>query len=318
MMSKAGNCCMPETGAGVVDARGPARPSQRSSPDLTGMSHVPGGPFLMGGVDPDGRPEDGEGPIRRVTLKPFFIDIAAVANLEFARFVAATGYVSDAERGGWSYVFRPKAPGGGGALGLSRGAPWWVGVQGACWSAPEGPGSSIDGREDHPVVHVSWQDSAAYAAWVGKRLPTEAEWEMAARGGRDQLRFPWGDELTPGGRHMCNIWQGRFPDDDHAEDGYSGTAPVRAYQPNGFGLYNMSGNTWEWVSGWWSTHWHVREQPTTRDNPEGPASGELKVVRGGSFLCHASYCNRYRLSARTASAPDMTAAHTGFRCAMEG
>lgn len=317
-MSKSGNCCMPETGTGVMDALGPAHRSQPSSPDLTGMSRVPGGAFLMGGVDADGRPEDGEGPIRQITLKPFFIDIAAVTNLAFVSFVAAAGYLTDAERCGWSYVFRPKGPGGAGARGLSRGAPWWVGVDGACWSAPEGPGSSIEGREDHPVVHVSWQDAAAYAAWAGKRLPTEAEWEMAARGGRDQMRFPWGDELTPGGRHMCNIWQGRFPDGDRAEDGFSGTAPVRSYQPNGFGLYNVSGNTWEWVSDWWSTHWHAREQPATRNDPTGPASGEMKVVRGGSFLCHASYCNRYRLSARTASALDMTAAHTGFRCALDG
>ncbi|MEU7292666.1 formylglycine-generating enzyme family protein [Streptomyces exfoliatus] len=277
------------------------------------MVMLPGGEFLMGTDDSEGFPGDGEGPIRRVRLKPFLIDTCAVTNDAFARFVADTGHVTEAERFGWSYVFAGFLP-----ATLRRGAPrpertpWWCGVSGAAWNRPEGPGSTLEGRGDHPVVHVSWNDAAAYAAWAGKRLPSEAEWEYAARGGLEQKRYPWGDELDPDGIHRCNIWRGTFPTKNTAADGFRGTAPVDAFEPNGYGLYNTSGNVWEWCADWWTTN-HPAQHPP--NDPAGPATGTAKVIRGGSHLCHRSYCNRYRVAARTANTPDSTSGHAGFRCA---
>lgn len=272
-----------------------------------------GGTFRMGGEDPDANPGDGEGPVREVTLSPFRIDAAAVTNAEFAAFVADTGYVSEAERIGWSFVFASFLPRHLRAASPRPDAtPWWAGVRGACWHSPEGPGSSTEGREDHPAVHISWADAAAFAAWAGMRLPTEAEWEFAARGGLDGARYPWGDELTPGGVHRANIWQGTFPTKNTAEDGFAGTAPVRSYEPNGYGLYCMSGNVWEWCA----DHWGVEHQPGAVD-PKGPASGAERVMRGGSYLCHDSYCNRYRVAARTKNPPDAASGNLGFRCAAD-
>lgn len=287
------------------------------------MVLVPGGDFLMGSTDDESRAEDGEGPVRTVTVSPFLADPVAVTNVAFATFVKATGYVTDAERFGWSFVFHA-------FVGVRSArqvmpdrlpeAPWWLGVRGACWREPEGPGSSVATRPSHPVVHVSWHDATAYASWAGKRLPAEAEWEKAARGGLAQARYPWGEELEPRGRHRCNVWQGSFPSNDTAADGYAGTAPVRAYQPNGFGLHNTSGNVWEWCADRWSTTWHLPDLPQTRVDPAGPRESETdrhddrRVVRGGSYLCHGSYCNRYRVSARTANTRDSTTGHTGFRC----
>ncbi|WAZ27029.1 formylglycine-generating enzyme family protein [Streptomyces cinnabarinus] len=276
------------------------------------MVLLPGGEFLMGTDDSEGFPDDGEGPVRAVRLAPFRIDTCAVRNDEFAAFVADTGHVTDAERLDWSYVFAGFLP-----AALRRGArrpertPWWCAVAGAAWDRPEGPGSDLAGRGDHPVVHVSWYDAAAYAAWAGKRLPTEAEWEYAARGGLEQRRYPWGDELDPDGEHRCNIWRGTFPTKNTAADGYRGTAPVHAFEPNGFGLYNTSGNVWEWCGDWWST------KRGAAVNPTGPAEGSAKVIRGGSHMCHASYCNRYRVAARSANSPDSSSGHTGFRCALD-
>ncbi|MFF4759721.1 formylglycine-generating enzyme family protein [Streptomyces sp. NPDC001292] len=288
---------------------------------LRGMVAIPGGTFWMGGNDPDAVPGDGEGPVRQVTLRPFHIDATAVSNSEFADFIKATGYVTEAERFEWSYVFadfvHPDARKhviNGSVLG----APWWRAVRGACWLAPEGPGSSIDDRQGHPVVHISWHDAAAYAAWAGKRLLTEAEWERAARGGLERKRFPWGDELTPQGQHLCNIWQGEFPHRNTAEDGYLSTAPVNAFPPNGYGLHNMTGNVWEWCLDRFSRNWHAADTPQTRIAPTGPPSGSTRVMRGGSHMCHRSYCNRYRVAARTSNAPDSSAGHIGFRCAYSG
>jgi formylglycine-generating enzyme len=167
---------------------------------------------------------------------------------------------------------------------------------------------------DHPVVHISWNDANAYCAWAGKRLPTEAEWEYAARGGLVQKRFPWGDDLLMDGQHQCNIWQGEFPKTNTKEDGYEGTAPAKSYSPNGYGLYNMSGNVWEWCSDWFSRSVHTRGG---RSNPKGPEIGKEKILRGGSYFCHESYCNRYRVAARSKNTPDSSTGHAGFRCAAD-
>jgi formylglycine-generating enzyme required for sulfatase activity len=266
----------------------------------------------MGADDHVGFPLDGEGPVREVTLAPFAIDRCTVSNDEFAAFVDATGHVTEAERFGWSFVFAGFLPSTArrGAPRVPE-APWWVGVEGATWRSPEGPGSDLDGRSNHPVVHVSWNDASAYAGWTGKRLPTEAEWEYAARGGLVQARYPWGDELEPDGEHRCNIWQGRFPVKNTGDDGFLGTAPVDAFPPNGFGLHNVAGNVWEWCADWWSPTFHV-DGP--RVDPVGPPDGTAKVMRGGSYMCHESYCNRYRVAARSNNTPDSSTGHLGFRC----
>ena len=267
----------------------------------------------MGTEDRSGFPADGEGPVRAVQVDTFRIDIAAVTNAQFAEFIAASGYPTEAETYGWSYVFHMLA-----SEEIKRRTPqrpdttpWWVPVSGAFWAEPEGPGSDVEGRMDHPVIHVSWNDALAYCDWAGTRLPTEAEWEYAARGGLDQRRYPWGDKLTPKGEHRCNIWQGTFPDVNTSADGWVGTAPVDVYKPNGFGLYNTSGNVWEWCADWFSPSHHLRSD---RHNPQGPATGQRRVLRGGSYLCHRSYCNRYRVAARSSNTPDSSAGNLGFRC----
>jgi formylglycine-generating enzyme required for sulfatase activity len=278
-----------------------------------GMRELPGGAFLMGTDSDIGYPDDGEGPVREVTLRPFLIDKTSVTNRQFAKFVKATGYKTEAERFGWSFVFHLLIPADT-AKRLKHNVaqtPWWWKVPGAYWRNPEGPKTNINDRMDHPVVHVSWADAVAYCQWAGKRLPTEAEYEFAARGGLEQAIYPWGDELTPGGEHRCNIWQGTFPQTNTAEDGYIGTAPARAFATNGFGLFHMAGNVWEWCHDWWSPTFHV-DGP--RDNPAGPPTGDRRVTRGGSYLCHASYCNRYRVAARTSNTPDSSTGNIGFRC----
>lgn len=261
---------------------------------------LPGGTFLMGTDDPDGFPDDHEGPVRPNTVAPFGIDACAVSNARFAAFVDATGYRTEAERYGWSFVFARFVP-----AELRRtsarpnAAPWWCAVSGATWRTPEGPGSSIDDRRDHPAVHITWTDADAFCRWAGRRLPTEAEWEYAARGGLDQARYPWGNDLEPDGEYRCNIWHGRFPTHNTAEDGYIGTAPVDAFAPNGFGLHNVAGNIWEWCADWFD------------DARRG------RSMRGGSYLCHSSYCNRYRVAARTSNTPDSSTGNTGFRCVVD-
>lgn len=281
------------------------------------MRRIPAGAFQMGSSDADVVVGDGEGPVRHIEVSEFGIAMTTVTNAHFAEFIDDTGHVTEAERFGWSFVFAEWAAAGAEVTGTVAGAPWWAGVRGAYWRAPEGPGSRIDDRLDHPVVHVSWNDAVAYCNWAGTRLPTEAEWEKAARGGLVGARFPWGDELMGGGEHRANIWQGRFPTENTAEDGYRGTAPAAAFEPNGFGLFNMAGNVWEWCADWWSAEWHREARPETRVDPRGPATGMSKVMRGGSHLCHDSYCNRYRVAARTSSTPDSSTANTGFRTATD-
>ena len=238
----------------------------------------------------------------------------AVTNNEFGRFAEATGYRTEAERFGWSFVFAGLLPDDFPETRAVAAAPWWRQVEGAWWRRPEGPQSTLGGRGDHPVVHVSWNDALAFCAWAGARLPTEAEWEYAARGGLEGRVYPWGDELEPGGEHRMNVWQGTFPTDNTLADGYLGTAPVDAYAPNGFGLHNMTGNVWEWCADWFDPHAYTRDRP---DNPLGPPSGTHRVSRGGSYLCHASYCRRYRVAARNALTPDSSTGNTGFRCAVD-
>jgi len=279
------------------------------------MVRLDGGSFLMGTDSDEGFPADGEGPVREVHLDSFYIDTHPVTNREFEEFVQDTGYETDAEAYGWSFVFQAFvdektakwAP-------RVQGAPWWVKVEDACWKWPEGRGSHVSNRLDHPVVHVSWTDAQAFCEWAGLRLPTEAEWEHAARGGLTQKTYPWGNELRPDGEHMCNIWQGSFPDHNTEADGFVGTAPVGSFPPNEYGLYDMSGNVWDWCADWFHPEYHV-DGP--RHNPTGPPDGEGKVMRGGSYLCHDSYCNRYRVAARTANTPDSTTGNLGFRCAAD-
>nr|WP_207934230.1 formylglycine-generating enzyme family protein [Actinomadura sp. KC06] len=259
------------------------------------MILLPGGTFQMGNEGPDANPLDGEGPVRRVRVEPFRIDPFAVTNAQFARFVKATGYRTEAARYGWSYVFQGLLPPDlSHSAPAPSGTPWWRAVKGAVWNRPEGPGSDVRQRQKHPVVHVSWNDAAAYTEWAGKRLPTEAEWEYAARGGLDQATYPWGNDLHPRGQIRCNIWRGSFP---HRHDGRPGTVAADSYRPNAYGLYNTVGNVWEWCADPFS------------------GIGDTRAMRGGSYLCHDSYCNRYRVAARTGNTSDSSTANTGFRCA---
>lgn len=264
------------------------------------MVLLPGGIFLMGTDSPVGYLQDREMPARPVTVAPFSIDRFPVTNRLFEQFIAATGYVTEAEQFGWSFVFWahiPKDRFQELVEDTVAAVPWWCKVPGAAWNAPEGPGSNVAKRANYPVVHVSWNDAQAYCEWSGQRLPTEAEWEYAARGGLEQKMYPWGDELRPEGKHLCNIWQGEFPRLDTGEDGYTGTCPVDAFPPNGYGLYSVTGNTWEWCADWFTP-------------------GTARVMKGGSFLCHESYCNRYRVAARSSNTPDSSASNIGFRCAV--
>lgn len=217
------------------------------------MVALDGSKFIMGTNDNEGFKKDGEGPARTVLIDPFSIDAYAVTNREFQQFVEETGYKTEAESFGWSFVFHLFVDNKHSSVVQQlAGTSWWYAVQQAYWFQPEGTGSTIDDRLDHPVVHVSWNDANVFAQWAGKRLPTEAEWEYAARGGLIQKQYLWGDELTPNGEHYCNIWQGEFPNHNSQEDGYIGTAPAQSFPPNQYGLYNMTGNVWEWCADWFT------------------------------------------------------------------
>lgn len=258
------------------------------------------------GAEDGPHPEDGEGPVRPVELSAFSIAATSVTNAEFARFVRATGYRTVAERAGASFVFMA-ALAEPDAFPSAPLAPWWRGVEGAFWARPKGPGGDLDALWDHPVTHVAQADALAYCRWSGTRLPTEAEWEYAARGGLARQPFPWGAELEPGGRRCSNTWRGPFP-----EGGYRhGTEEVTRYAPNGFGLCNTTGNVWERVADRFTT---LHSRRCAKD-PKGPLNGDLFVAKGGSHLCHASYCRRYRTSSRMALDPRVTTSHIGFRVA---
>jgi sulfatase modifying factor 1 len=308
-------CCVPGRADATSEAAELVTAARQIEPGRTPVARrwTPpiGGVFTMGSNDTR-FPDDGEGPVRQVTVSEFAIACFAVSNLQFGDFVRATGYVTDAERYGWSFVFaaflseQTRREIGS----LAAETPWWVPVPHAWWAQPEGPPSNVLDRLDHPVVHVSWNDASAYCHWSGTRLPSEAEWEMGARGGLEQARYPWGDELTPGGKHRCNIWQGDFPDRNTVEDGYAGTAPVHAFEPNGHGLYNMAGNVWEWCADYFSPRYHL--VTAARDPLQGEPA-PARSLRGGSFLCHESWCNRYRVAARSSNTPESSASNIGFR-----
>jgi formylglycine-generating enzyme required for sulfatase activity len=303
-------------------------------PPAEGMAWVPGGEFLMG--SDEHYPE--EAPAHRVRVDGFWIDRCAVTNDEFARFVKATGHVTLAEQvpdpadypdarpelmvAASSVFRRPDHP-----VDLNDAYQWWAWVPGANWRHPRGPQSSLRGMGNHPVVHVAWRDVDAYAAWAGKDLPTEAEWERAARGGVEGAEFAWGDEPTPGGRHMANVWQGDFPHHNTLADGWEYTAPARSFPPNGYGLFQVTGNVWEWTADWYQDHARgAPEHPCCAvDDPRGasreasvdparPGGIARKVMKGGSHLCALNYCRRYRPAARMAQAVDTSTSHLGFRC----
>ena len=264
------------------------------------LEAIPGGEFTMGDDGPLAYESDGESPTRVVTVEAYLIERAPVTNDAFAEFVEDTGYRTEAERFGWSFVFAGSLPDDFPETQGVVGAEWWRVVTGSWWREPEGPGSGLAGRGDHPVVHVSWHDARAYALWAGRRLPTEPEWERAARATTTST-FPWGEELEPGGRHMANVFQGGFPADNTADDGWAATSPVGWFPANAFGMVDMIGNVWEWTA--------------DRFDRAGQSRGNHRTLKGGSYLCHHSYCARYRPGARMGLSPETTTGHIGFRCA---
>jgi formylglycine-generating enzyme len=271
-----------------------------------GMAWIPGGTFRMGADDQ--YPE--EAPVREVGVEGFWMDRYVVTNRDFARFVSRTGYLTLAERpetAASSVFMSPRQP-----VELSDPYRWWAYVPGASWRRPQGPGSSVRSYPDHPVVHVAWPDVEAYARWAGKAVPTEAEWEYAARGGLDGATYAWGDEYAPGGRYLANTWQGEFPVHNTVEDGFECTAPVGSFPANGYGLYDMTGNVWEWTDDWYTGP----AAPPEPCCPDGDAADPVprKVLKGGSYLCAPNYCHRYRPAARVPHAVDTSASHIGFRC----
>ncbi len=309
-----------------------------------GMVWIPGGEFLMGSTE--GEPN--ETPVHPVRVSGFWMDETEVTNAQFRAFVEATGYVTQGEKP-MSAEEYPDAPPDAlkagsllfkksdGPVSLDYHMQWWEFVPGADWRHPFGPDSSIEGKDDHPVVCISWDDAHAYAEWAGKRLPTEAEWEFAARGGLERASFAWGEEFSPDGAFQANLWQGEFPHDNTAEDGYATTAPVKQFPPNGYGLYDISGNVWEYVQDWYDPDYYIR---SPEFGPTGPSLEEVldpsrrlrrgsdhrpqlattphKVIRGGSYLCNDCYCKGYRPSARQISDMITSTNHTGFRCVKSG
>ena len=281
-----------------------------------GWRRLPASTFTMGDDGPHTIDGDGEGPCRQVALSSYVIAVAPVTVAEFAAFVAATGHVTDAERAGTSFVFHALlAPGAQQQVrGQVVSTPWWLDVQGACWRAPDGPGSGLAGRENHPVTHCSWYDATAYARWAGARLPTEAEWEHAARGGLHGARNVWGDEppIAPDGSRRANVFVGDFP---HPTGEQVGTCAVGSFPPNGYGLLDMAGNVWEWVADAWSDQ-HAAE-PVRDPSVTSSDRRARRVLRGGSYLCHDSYCTRYRVSARSSNTPRTSAGNFGIRIAAD-
>lgn len=304
-----------------------------------GMAWIEGGEYLMGSSDDDGSSD--EYPVHKVRLSGFWIDQTEVTNAEFQRFVNATGYITTAEKSiDWEEMKKQLPPGTvrppdsllaasslvfqclQHVVSLADPSQWWTWKRGADWRHPQGPGSSIEGKDNYPVVHVSWDDASAYAKWAGKRLPTEAEWEFAARGGKASQSYPWGSEPIEAGKPKANTWQGDFPNDNTGWDGYKGLAAVKSFASNDYGLFDMAGNVWEWCSDWYDSDYYSTSRNSIATNPQGPSQSNdpvestvpKRVLRGGSFMCNASYCKGYRVSARMKSSPDTGLEHTGFRC----
>jgi len=276
------------------------------------MVYIENGKYVMGTDNPV-FVADGESPARPVELDGYYIDIHEVSNAKFASFVQATKYVTEAEKFRSSFVFEGivsndlKAK----IAQAVAAAPWWLPVE-AAWNHPEGPDTSISERMDHPVIHVSWNDAVEYCRFHGKRLPTEAEWEVACQGGLRERLYPWGNKPNPHGKHWMNIWQGKFPYDNSKEDGWISTAPVDSFPvQNKYGLHHIVGNVWEWTQDWWT----IRHDSSLQHNPSGPQDGSDKVKKGGSYMCHQSTCFRYRCAARSQNTPDSSASNLGFRCA---
>jgi sulfatase modifying factor 1 len=316
------DCCAPSR-AGLnlrAAGEGPIQLLPVTAPGGHGIpqSTVPAQTFAMGDRHGDDRWGDGETPVHPVAVSAFEIDTTSVTNAAFGRFVAATGYRTEAETFGYSAVFHlALAADDEDILGQPPQTPWWLGVAGADWRHPGGRHSSIDGLDEHPAVHISWNDAQEYCRWAGRRLPTEAEWECASRGGLDGARYPWGDErggledhAEPEHPWRCNIWQGDFPGLNATADGFLATAPVHTFEPNGYGLWQTVGNVWEWCADWYDAGYYAH---SPEQDPQGPPAGGQRVMRGGSFLCHDSYCNRYRNAARSSNTPDSSMANTGFR-----
>ncbi len=327
----------------MQEAAGPERSVSPSGPAPAGMVWIPGGQFTMGTADTDSWPA--ERPAHPVSVDGFWMDATEVTNAQFEKFVDATGYVTTAEtKPDWEEIKKQTAPGTpkppdeqlvAGAVvftppdhpvDLNDFGQWWRWTPGANWRHPEGPESNLQGREDHPVVHVSWDDAMAYCKWAGKRLPTEAEWECAARGGLEGKRYAWGNEPVSETTPQCNIWQGHFPDKLAQVDKFPRTAPVKSFPPNGYGLYDVAGNVWEWCSDWYRPDTYRRQLEETRGgvviNPQGPTDSfdprdpyaPKRSHRGGSFLCNDAYCSNYRPSGRHGNSPDTGMSHVGFRC----
>ncbi|WP_242921242.1 formylglycine-generating enzyme family protein [Pontibacter liquoris] len=304
-----------------------------------GMVWVKGGTFQMGATDNEGRPD--EYPAHTVKLDGFWMDVTEVTNAQFAAFVAATGYQTVAERKpDWEELKKQLPPGTpkpadellvaasltfsptSQPVPLNDASQWWRWTPGASWQHPQGPQSNIKGKENYPVTQVAWEDAAAYARWAGKRLPTEAEWEYAARGGLTGKKYSWGDEEVEAGKPKANTWQGSFPNQDAQWDGFASVAPVKSFQPNRYGLYDMAGNVWEWVSDWYTEDYYQMLAGKVSENPQGPRKSfdpqeptvPKKITRGGSFMCNASYCKGYRVTSKMKSSPDTGLENTGFRC----
>jgi formylglycine-generating enzyme len=305
----------------------------------SGMVKIPQGDFMMGASDDEGRPD--EYPQHKVRVNAFWMDITEVTNAQFREFVEATGYITTAEiKPDWeelkkqllpgtakpdesllhaaSLVFSPSSK----PVALNDASQWWTWMKDANWRHPQGKGSDIIGKDNYPVVHISWDDAMAYCKWAGKRLPTEVEWEWAARGGLENKKYPWGNEDIESGKPKANTWQGNFPDHNNNWDGFYKNSPVKSFAANGYGLFDMAGNVWEWCSDWYRNDAYKKLKNSFSENPKGPETSydpmeptvPKKVVRGGSFMCNASYCKGYRVTSRMKTSPDTGLEHTGFRC----
>lgn len=312
------SCCAPQRPESSLDAVQQEFVNTKRVSRVNFVS-IPAGKFIMG-TDDSFYPTDGEGPSRSIWIDEFKISQFAVTNSEFAKFVEVTGYVTEAETYSWSYVFNgfiDEATASKQLVGIASSAPWWLAIEGAYWFRPFGNSQTIETLLEHPVVHITHTDALEFCRWAGYKLPTEAQWEKASRGGLTRKLFPWGDELLTKNQHNTNIWQGEFPQLNSRQDGFFGTAPVNSFRPNNFGLHNTVGNVWEWTNDFWSARWHIPNTDETRKNPLGPQTDAgNRVLKGGSFMCHDSYCFRYRNSARTFNSPNTSTSHIGFRCVL--